>query len=111
MNVNQRDVILLPVPFSDQTIRKMRPAIVVSNDHINSTTDDIMFVPLTSLLKDAPYSILITDNDLIGGRLAAPSRVRADKIFTAHKSLIARKIGVIKHQVLASIKQEINKAL
>lgn len=111
MNVKQRDVVLLPVLFSDQSARKMRPAIVISNDHINTTTDDVMLVPLTSVIKDVPYSIFITDDDLAEGRLAAPSRARADKIFTANKTLIARKIGVIKHPVLSAIKQEINKAI
>lgn len=111
MNVKQRDVVLLPVFFSDQTARKTRPAIVISNERINSISDDIMLIPITSVINDAPYSVFITDTDLSEGRLAAPSRARADKIFTAHKSLIAKKIGVVKHQILTALKQEINKAI
>lgn len=111
MNVKQRDVVILPVPFSDQTAQKARPAIVVSNDKINANSEDIIFVPLTSVLKDAPYSILITDNNLSEGKLAAPSRARADKIFTAHKSLIKIRIGSIKQNILNEIKKEINKAV
>ncbi len=111
MNVRQREIVILPVPFSDQTAHKARPAIVVSNDKINAISDDIILVPLTSVLKDAPYSVLVTDNDLSDGELVAPSRARADKIFTAHKSLIRVRIGSIKQDVFALIKKEINNAV
>jgi mRNA interferase MazF len=88
MNVKQRDVVILPVPFSDQTAQKARPAIVVSNDKINATSEDIILVPLTSVLKDTPYSLLITDNDLSDGRLAAPTeRVQIKYLLHINHSL------------------------
>lgn len=111
MNINQNDLVLLPVPFSDQTSSKVRPAIVVSNNHINQICDDVMLVPLTSILKQVPYSINITQKELITGKLIAQSRARVDKLFTAHKSLIRMKIGSIKPEVLELIKQEISKAV
>ena len=111
MNVKQGDVVLLPVPFSDQTARKVRPAIVVSNDSINVTSDDVILVPLTSVIRDVPYSIIVTQKSFAEGELIATSRARADKIFTAHKSLIKIKIGKIKLSALAEIKQEIIKAV
>ena len=107
MNAKQCDVVLLPVPFSDQTARKVRPAIVVSNDHINAASDDLILVPLTSVIKDVQYSLIITQKSFAEGELIATSRARADKIFTAHKPLIRMKIGKIKPTVLAEIKQKI----
>ena len=103
MNVKQCDVVLLPVPFSDQTARKVRPAIVVSNDSINASSEDVILVPLTSVLKDVPYSITITQKSFAEGKLIVPSRARADKLFTAHKSLVKMKIGKIELSVLAEI--------
>ena len=111
MNVRQCDVVLLPVPFSDQTARKVRPAIVVSNDRINAASDDVILVPLTSVIKDVSYSLIITQKSFAEGELIATSRARADKIFTAHKSLIRMKIGKIKSSMLEEIKQEIIKAI
>ncbi len=111
MSVKQGDIVLLPVPFSDQTTQKVRPAIVVSNDKINSKSQDIILVPVTSVLKEAPHSIIITQNSLSYGKLIVESRVRADKIFTAHKSLIKMKIGAIKIDVLTKIKDEIIKTI
>ena len=110
MNTRQCDVVLLPVPFSDQTARKVRPAIVVSNDGINAASDDVILIPLTSVIKDVPYSLIITQKSFAEGELIATSRARADKIFTAHKSIIRMKIGRIKPSVLAELKQEIMKA-
>ena len=111
MNVRQCDAVLLPVPFSDQTARKVRPAIVVSNDRINAASDDVILVPLTSVIKDVPYSLIITQKSFAEGELITTSRARADKIFTTHKSLIRMKIGKIKSSVLEEIKQEIIKAI
>ena len=111
MNVKQGDIVLLPVPFSDQTSLKVRPAIIVSNDRINAASEDIILIPLTSVIKDAPYSILIVQNNLSEGELIVTSRARADKIFTAHKSLIKLKIGALKHSILTEIRQEIIKVI
>ena len=111
MNVKQCDVVLLPVPFSDQTALKVHPAIVVSNDNINVTSDDVILIPLTSVIKDVPYSVTVTQKSFAEGELITTSRARADKIFTAHKSLIKMKIGKIKLSILAEIKEEITKAI
>jgi len=111
MNVQQRDVVLIPVIFSDQTAKKTRPAIIISNDQINSTSDDVLLIPLTSVMKELPYSVFITDNDLADGKLAAPCRACADKLFTAHKSLIARKIGRTKYHVIKAIKEAISQVV
>lgn len=111
MSFKQRDLVLLPVPFSDQTAKKVRPAIVVSNDSINLTSDDLMLVPLTSVIKDVPYSVFITQENLSEGRIITVSRARADKLFTAHKSLIKMKIGVVRHDIIEKIKHEIIKAI
>ena len=89
----------------------MRPAVVVSNDGINAASDDVILVPLTSVIKDVQYSVIVTQKSFAEGELIATSRARADKIFTAHKSLIRMKIGKIKLSVLAEIKQEIMKAV
>jgi len=88
----------------------VRPAIVVSNNAINSTSEDVIMVPLTSVIKDVPYSVLITEKSLKDGSLVATSRARADKIFTAHKDLIQMKIATIRSDVLAEIKEEMIKA-
>ena len=111
MNPKQCDIVLLAVPFSDQTTQKVRPAVVVSNDFLNTTSEDIILVPLTSILKDDPYSVFIEQKDLSSGELLKPSRARADKIFTMHKSRIYMNIGIVREEILRAISQEIAKAV
>jgi mRNA interferase MazF len=111
MKICQKDLVLLPFPFSDQQNSKVRPAIVVSNDYYNTKSADCILVPLTTVIKDEPYSILVTQDDLASGELLRTSRVRADKIFNIEKSIISMKIGVITEKTFDKIKVEIYKTL
>ena len=109
MNIKQKDIVLLPYPFTDLEGTKVRPALVVSNDEFNRRSDDCIMVPLTTVIKDEPYSVLITQDNLSSGKLIKPSRVRADKIFTVEKRLAIMEIGVIKDTLFQKIKAEISK--
>ncbi len=107
MNINQRELVLLPYPFTDMGRSKVRPALVVSNDSFNKKTADCIMVPLTTVIKEEPYSILIKQKDLVSGKLLKPSRVRADKIFTVEKELIIMKIGILTDKTFDRIRTEI----
>ena len=109
MNVQQKEIVLLPYPFSDLEGTKVRPALVVSNNFFNKKSDDCIMVPLTTVIKDEPYSILINQEDLSSGKLLKPSRIRVDKIFTVEKNLIVMKIGAINDRTFEKIKDEISK--
>ena len=111
MEVRQKEIVLLPFPFSDLERNKVRPAIVVSSNNLNSKSLDCIMVPLTSVIKEEPYSVLISQEDLISGRLMVPSRIRADKIFSVEKSLIIMRIGKINDKTFKIIKEEIIKII
>ncbi len=109
MNVCQKEIVLLPYPFSNLEGTKVRPAIIISNDSFNQNSIDCIMVPLTTIIKEKPYSIIINQKDLVSGELLKESRIRVDKIFTAEKSLIIMKIGVINNKTFDKIKEEIVK--
>jgi len=106
MQVNQKELILLPYPFSNLEGTKVRPALVVSNNSFNKKSDDCIMVPLTSVIKDEPYSVTIEQENLSAGKLLKPSRIRADKIFCVEKNLITMKIGKINENSFEKVKQE-----
>ena len=108
MNINQKDVVLLPYPFSNLSERKVRPAVVVSNDNFNKMCSDCVAVPLTSVIKEEPFSILMNQNALSHGKLIKPSRLRLDKIFSVEKKLVQMKIGVVSDNFFDKIKTELN---
>lgn len=109
MQVNQRELVLLPYPFSDLEGTKVRPALVISNDIFNKKSADCIMVPLTTIIKEEPYSIVINQEDLSEGKLLKSSRIRVDKIFCVEKDLIIMRIGKINEDTFNIIKKEIMK--
>jgi len=109
MIINQKEIVLLPFPFSDLEQSRVRPALVVSNDNLNKKSEDCIMVPLTTIIKDEPYSVIINQEDLSSGKLLKSSRIRTDKIFSVKKDLITMKIGVINNNILEKVKSEIER--
>jgi mRNA interferase MazF len=109
MQVNQKELVLLPYPFSNFEGTKVRPALVVSKEDFNKKSADCLMVPLTSVIKDEPYSVIIDNKDLLSGEIARQSRIRADKIFCVEKSLVSMKIGKINDKTFEKVKSEIFK--
>lgn len=107
--MKQRDIVLVPFPFSDQSGQKVRPALIVSNKGFNTTGEDIVVCAITSIVKSNPYSVLISQNDLEKGILYEPSVVKVENTFKIQKLLIIKSIGSIKSTVWIKVVQAINK--
>ena len=107
MIINQKEIVLLPFPFSDLEGTRVRPALVVSNNELNKKSEDCIMVPLTTVIKDEPYSVVINQEDLSSGKLLKSSRIRTDKIFSVKKDLVNMKIGIINDDILEKVKKEI----
>lgn len=111
MIAKQKELVLIPYPFTDQSGTKVRPAIIVSNDEYNDCSDDCVLVPVTSVLKDDKYSLSLTQTDLNSGTLVTESRIKVDKIFCIDKKLIIKKIGNIKGNTFKKIVDKFNTIL
>lgn len=109
MNVIQKEIVLLPYPFSDLENTKIRPALVVSNNNFNNKSKDCIMVPLTSVLNDEPFSVVITQSDLTAGKLIKTSRIKTEKIFAVQKNLIKLKIGILNNRAFDKVIKEIIK--
>jgi mRNA interferase MazF len=94
--INQRDLLLVPFPFSDQSGRKVRPVIVVSNDEFNKYSEDIIVVGMTSNIIKTKYTTPIANSDLEEGKLITPCCIKAENILKLDKEMIIKKIGKIK---------------
>jgi mRNA interferase MazF len=102
--LDQGDIVLIPVPFTDLSSTKRRPVIVISNASYHKTTTDMVVVAMTSNPAPAPYSFSITTADLQRGALSRPGTVRVDKIYTLSQSLIARNFGQVNSAILEQIR-------
>ena len=109
MEVQQKEMVLLPYPFSNLEKTKVRPAVIVSNNSFNKKSDDCVMAPLTTIIKKEPYSVVIHQENLSSGRLLKSSRIRADKIFCVAKNLVTMKIGKLRDDSFDRVKKEILK--
>ncbi len=82
MNCSRGDVVLLPIPFTDLSSRKVRPAIVIGE---GSFAGDLFVVPLTSQIANADYALA----DWKAEGLNVPSGVKA-QLATVESALVLK---------------------
>jgi mRNA interferase MazF len=109
MNLSKGDIVIIPVPFTDNKGYKLRPAVVISNDTVHQT-GDVMIVQITSKLKQDKLSITITNDDVIGD-LPVKSYIRIHKIFVLEQRLIKGKVSSLKTAKYQELIQKINKII
>ena len=108
----QRDIVLVPFPFSDLSGHKVRPVLILSNDAYNQRAPDVLVCSMTSRMIVAPYSVFINDADVEQpGTLNHPGRIRADRISSLHQSLLIRRVARLKRSVFSQVVSEIDKLL
>ena len=93
--MNQRDLLLVPFPFSDQSGNKVRPVVIVSNNEFNSYSEDLIVIGVTSNITKDNYTVLLGNNDLEDGRLMDPCCIKVENVLKLDKSLVIKKIGKI----------------
>lgn len=84
----QREIVLVPFPYSDLSTTKKRPVLIVSNNSYNRKYDDVLVCVITSNRYIDDYSVNLTNDDLETGVLPEQSVVKAHKLFTIHKDKI-----------------------
>ncbi|MEG5033626.1 type II toxin-antitoxin system PemK/MazF family toxin [Microcoleus sp. AT3-D2] len=104
MNLRRGDVVLaqVPMPSTQLTQFKLRPAVIISADNLNQILDDVMVVPCTSKttrpLTTTQY--LITGDEIVLAGIRVESVVRCESIFTLNKSMITRKLGSLSNEAI-----------
>jgi len=109
MNFAKGDIVIIPVPFTDNKGYKLRPAVVISNDRVHQT-GDVMIVQITSKFKQDSLSIAIT-NEHVTENLPAKSYIRVHKIFVLEQRLIKGKVSSLKTAKYKELIQRINQII
>lgn len=92
---NQREIVLVPFPYSDLSSSKKRPALVISNNDYNQKFDDVVVCVITSNLFKDDYSVTLNNTDLEYGILPEDSVIKLHKLFTIEKSRILKKFSIV----------------
>ena len=87
MFCSRDDVVLLPIPFTDLSSSKVRPAIVVGQ---GSWPGDLLVVPVTSQLNNTDLMIV----QWAEAGLNVPSGIKG-QIFTVEVRLVRKVVGKI----------------
>ena len=107
---NQKEIVIIPFPYSDLTGAKQRPAIIISNKTINNTEDRICCLITSNPSKEG---LLITDKNFYSGKLPFKSWVKTHRLFTIHSGVIKKKLCTVTddfhNQIINKINEHIKK--
>ncbi|OFV90775.1 MAG: hypothetical protein A3G76_11435 [Acidobacteria bacterium RIFCSPLOWO2_12_FULL_65_11] len=105
------DVVLVPFPFTDQTVSKKRPAVVVSSDAYHRDRPDVIVAAITSRIAKTAVSVgdvLIEDWREAG--LVKASLIKP--VFTTvEQRLILRKLGALQPTDLVALRTAIQQVI
>ena len=104
---SQRDIVLVPFPYSDLSGSKRRPVLVVSNNGYNSSSQDVLVCVITSNLRGDEYSVAMRNEDLEVGALPEDSLVKSHKLFTIHQDKVLRKFSVVTDEFFEKVRERI----
>ena len=98
-------MVVVKVPFSDQTGSKPRPALIVSTERFHRSLPDVIICPISSQPKyhqppgssDCPLRLW----QAVG--LRHPSTVRISNVVSVDKSLVDRVLGTLRGEDLAAV--------
>jgi len=105
MQYRQREIVLVPFPYSDLSTSKKRPVLIISNDDFNGKFEDVVVCVITSNVFKDTYSLTLRNEDLEVGMLPEQSVVKAHKLFSIHKSKILRKFSVVKETYFKEVEK------
>jgi mRNA interferase MazF len=88
------DVVVVPFPFSDLTISKRRPELVLAE----LSGDDLILCQITSQTVRDSYAVPLQENDFDTGGLSKPSNARPNRLFTVDRHIVLYNAGVLKKE-------------
>lgn len=107
-NVSQRDIVLIPFPYSDLSQNKKRPVIILSNTLYNQKNEDFICCAITSNHKNYEGSVKFNSNDLESGSIPYESRIKPGKVFTLNQDKVIKKLAKLNIIKSKEVVEELN---
>lgn len=108
--MNKWDVVLLSFPFTDLSATKVRPAVVVSPDNYNQTSQDVVVVLVTTnTSRRGAFDLLLEKShpEFLQTGLRYDSAIRIDKVFTLNRRLIVKALGRFGPQLKGAVEKQL----
>jgi mRNA interferase MazF len=87
MSFSRGEIVLLPIPFTDLTSRKVRPAVVIGH---SSHTGDLFVIPISSVLPNVDFRLQAWR----AAGLNVPCGVKS-QIATIEDRLVVKLVGLL----------------
>jgi mRNA interferase MazF len=94
-------IVVVSFPFSELSDAKLGPAAVLAS----AGRGDWILCQITSNPKSDPQAVKLTAAALNAGTLASVSFARPTKLFTAHESLVSKRVAIINDGTFTEILQ------
>jgi len=107
----QREIVLVPFPYSDLSSFKRRPVLIISNNTYNANFPDILVAVITSNLFKDKYSVSLINDDLEMGLLPEPSIIKCHKLFTIEQSQILKRFSILNEEKFDEVILFLNKLI
>ena len=108
---NQREIVLVPFPYSNLSSSKRRPVLILSNNHYNKKFSDILVAVITSNLYKDEYSVTLNDEDLELGILPEKSVIKCHKLFTIEQTQILKRFSIVNEKKFDEVAILLNKLI
>src|SRR3989344_4683529 len=102
-SVKQRDIFIVPFPFSNHQEKKRRPALILSNTAFNHSSDDVIVCAITSNIQKNKYGVLVTTDDLEEGIFPRESLIKPENMVYLEKILLLKKVGTLRKENFAKV--------
>lgn len=97
------DIVVVPFPFSDLTLSKRRPALVLAD----LEGDDLILCQITSQTVRDAYAMELHESDFASGSLNKPSNIRPNRLFTADRHIVLYKTGHLKNEKIDGVTERL----
>ncbi len=101
----QKEIVLIPFPYSDLTGSKLRPALIVSNNKLNKTEDRLCCLITSNKPQEA---IKIVNSSFEEGKLPFESWAKPQRLFTINEKIIKKKLCTINDRFHGIVVEAIN---
>ncbi|MFH1916535.1 MAG: type II toxin-antitoxin system PemK/MazF family toxin [Nanoarchaeota archaeon] len=101
---DQRDIVLIPFPYTDLTGQKLRPALIISNKRLNASEDRICCLITSNVSQNG---ILI--NSFEKGTLPFKSWVKPHRLFTINTRIVKKKLCTVSQEFHDRLVTEVEK--
>ena len=101
---DQKEIVLVPFPYSDLSMVKKRPALIISNEKVNKSQDRIcLLITRQPHKEDVPI-----EKNLEEGNLQFESFIKPHRIFSIHERVIIKKLCKVNDALYDKIVLKLN---